>query len=221
MKTLKEKGELLFRGIEEERLAPTLHCIGAKRRSFRKDDIIYKAGEDILEVGLILEGAIHMVHEDLWGNQNLITRMGEGDLIGEIFACGFEHQSNVSFIADSPVELLLLPFPKVLHVCTTHCIVHHQLIENMVGMFAKKGRKLLDKLEVTTPKGLREKLLAYLSLEASRAGSTRIVLPYTREELATYLGVNRSALSREFSRLREEGFLEFDGRTVSLLETRE
>ena len=207
----------LFTGIKEKDFKPMLACLGSYTREYQKGEIIFLASQAIKCVGIILQGSVHMIKEDIWGGRTVLAYMKQGELFGETFACGAIPIAAVTFYASSSCQILFMPFHKILHACDMSCVFHHRLIENMVSLIASKNVQLMQKIEVTSKKTLREKILAYLSLQAQRCHSDSFELPLGRLELAAYLCADRSALSRELKNMKEEGLIAYNKNTFHLL----
>ena len=207
----------LFEGIKETEINSVLTCLGSYLRSYKKGELIFLAGESIKSVGVILSGAVNMIKEDIWGIQTLIVSMKTGEIFGETFACGNLSDSKVTFAVGADCLILFLPYSKVLHSCSMSCTFHHRLIENMVGLISSKNVQLIEKIEVTTKKTLREKILTYLSIQSQQQGCSYFDVPLGRLEMAAYLCADRSALTRELSQMRSEGLLDFEKNTFHLL----
>ena len=151
-----------------------------------------------------------MVKEDLWGHKTMLLRIRKDEIFGETFACGEDNLSVVTFQVSEDARILFLPFDRVMHSCTMACRFHHQLIENMVHIIANKNRDLMRKVEVVSRRSIREKLLTYLSIQSQTQGSRYFEIPLGRLELAEYLCVDRSALTRELAKMKDEGLLDYD-----------
>ena len=207
----------LFHGIKPEDMKPMLSCIGYHIGTFKKGDIVAFEEENMKHIGIVMEGAVDMVKEDLWGNKTMLVRTGKDELFGETFACGSDNLSVVTFLVSEEAEILFLPFNRVMHSCTMACRFHHQLIENMVHIIADKNRDLMRKVEVVSKRTIREKILAYLSIQAQTQASRYFEIPLGRVELAEYLCVDRSALTRELTKMREDGLIDYDKNCFRML----
>ena len=207
---------MLFKDITDEEKKEILGCLTYQMKSFKQGHVIALEGNEIRYFGVILSGSIDMIKEDLWGNRTLITRMMEGELFGETFACGIEQQAVVSFVAAENVDVMMLPFLQVIHTCSNSCSFHEKLIRNLVHTIAMKNRSLMQKVEIITKKNLREKILAYLSIQAQMQNTRYFQIPLKRGELAQYLCADRSALTRELTQMREEGIIDFDRNTFRI-----
>ena len=199
----------LFAGIDTGDFALMLGCIGYHVKEYKKGQIIAFEAETINHVGVVLEGAVDMLKEDVWGNRTMLVRTYPQDIFGETFACGEDSLSVVTFAAAQDCRVLFLSFCRVMHACTHACRFHQQLIENMVRLIARKNRELMRKVEVVSKKTLREKILAYLSIQSQSQGNRRFEIPLGRVEWAEYLNADRSALTRELAKMQEEGIIDY------------
>ena len=192
-------------------------CIGYSVKNYKKDELIILEDENIKNVGIVLSGAVHMIKEDIWGGRTIAAYIGFGELIGESFVFGNVSRSIVSFKAAAKTEIMFLDFDRIVHTCSSACVHHRKLADNMIYMIASKNISLMEKIEVTSKKSLREKILAYLSIQAQRNNSTYFEIPLGRVELAEYLCADRSALTRELNNMRDEGIIDFDKNTFRIL----
>ena len=207
----------LFAGIRPEDRTAMLHCTGYYIADYQKGQTVAFEQEHISHIGIVLEGAVDMIKEDLWGGKTILARMKKNELFGETFACGSDSLSVVSFVVSENAKVLFMPFCKAMHTCSNACEFHQKLVENMVRIIADKNRDLLRKIEVISQKTLREKILAYLSIQAQQQNSRYLELPLGRVELAEYLCADRSALTRELSKMKEEGLIDDDKNIFRIL----
>lgn len=207
---------LLFQGILPTQTAAMLNCLGGYTRKYDRGEYIFLDEESIDCIGIVLSGTVHMCKEDVWGNQALLCFMGPGELFGESFALRKDQNSSVSFLAASKCEVLLLPGKKVLHPCKYNCPFHRRMIENMFDILGLKNQRLMEKIEITSQKTLRDKILAFFSREAQINGSSTFTIQLSRTQMADYLCANRSALYRELSAMEDEGLISVNGRQFTL-----
>jgi len=207
----------LFAGIGPEDMEGMLGCIGYHVREFQKGEIIAFEEENINHVGVVMDGAVDMIKEDVWGNRTMLLRSYRSDIFGETFACGEDSLAVVSFVASRDSKVLFLSFCRVMHTCSHACVFHQTLIENMVRIIAQKNRELMRKVEVVSKKSLREKILAYLSIQSQSQGKKRFEIPLGRVEWAEYLCADRSALTRELAKMKEEGLIDYHRNLFEIL----
>lgn len=200
----------LFRGIPERDLLPMLRCLSPREGRYQRGEFLLLAGEPVREMGLILSGEAILFTEDYWGNRNILSSLQPGDLFAEVFACNPGLPAQVSAESAGETAVLWLDGEKVLSPCSQSCAFHRAMIHNLFRAVTAKNLLLTEKMSCLTRRTTREKLLAYLSQCARRAGSSAFSIPFNRQELADYLSVDRSAMSNELCKLRDQGILAFE-----------
>ena len=198
----------LFHGIGDENILKMLGCLGARVLSYKKKDTVFAEGSVAGLIGIVLSGAVQMIELDYNGNRSILSTFGAGELFAEEFACADVGQLPVSAVADAPSEIMLIESSHIMHTCSSACSFHGDMIYNLVKAVANKCVGFHRRIEATSKRTTRDKLLTYLMLEARRCGSQSFTIPYDRQELADYLEVDRSGLSSEISKLRREGIIE-------------
>lgn len=200
----------LFNGISQSEISAMLGCLNAKEVSYKKGEYIYREGDIMQEAGIILEGKVHLQQDDFWGNRNIIFVLHEGNMFGEVYSCLGNEKLQISIAAETDCRILLINLRKTMSVCKNSCIFHHQMIENLVFSIARKNLQLTEKIQHTSRRTIREKVLSYLSEESRRHGSSYFTIPFTRQQMADYLAVDRSALSKELAKMKDEGLVEYE-----------
>ena len=209
----------LFRQIDPEDLAAMLKCLSAREITACRGEFIETTSGGKPLVGVVLDGSVEMISEDYFGKKSILTVLTVGNLFGETYSCLRARNRTVAFQVRDDCQVLILDYERVLHACKLVCRFHHRMIENMVELIAEKNLELIEKLEVTSRTSIREKLLTYLTRQAERSGSLTFTVPMGRMELAEYLCTDRSAMTRELTRLRSEGIIDFHKRTFTLKES--
>ncbi len=207
----------LFFQIGEEDLLRMLTCLGAKVASFDKKYTIFMEGRPAKQIGIILSGTAQIIRVDYYGNRSILSELGASELVGEAFACAEVQSLPITVVANEPCEVMFIDCAHILHTCSNNCGFHQQLIFNLMKDLAAKTIAFHQRIEITSKRTTREKLMAYLMAQAQKARSNRFEIPFDRQELADYLEVDRSGLSAEISKLRAEGILESRKRQFELL----
>lgn len=207
----------LFRGIQKEELDKLFSCLKARLQIYKKDEYILHEGDQTKTLGLVISGSVLVVQEDVWGGRNVVSALGPGQCFAEVFACVPGSVLNVSVEANKETEVLFLNVGHILSICPDGCSFHSKLIQNLLTDIAQKNRKLSEKMTHMSKRSTREKLLSYLSEQAMKNKSAEFVIPYNRQQLADYLGVDRSGLSVAFCKLRDEGKLIFYKNRIHLI----
>ena len=206
----------LFHGLREAQIREMLPCLSARQSRFRRGQFLLRAGDRVAFAGILLSGEAEVLQEDFWGNRNLLAAVGQGDLFAEAFACAHA-VSPVSVLCKTDGSVLYLNVRAVFSPCEKACAQHKALSQNLIRVLAEKNMQLNEKAGFLSQRTTREKLLAYLSAQARRAGSASFRIPFDRQQLADFLSVNRSAMSQELCQLRDEGRIQFRRNHFALL----
>lgn len=193
-----------------------LACFGAYEKQYAKGDTIYHAGEYVENMGMVLTGSVIIELSDLWGNATVLGSVEAGQLFAETYACIPGEALMVSVEASEKCNILFLNASRLLTTCQNSCAYHARLIQNLLQIMAQKNLALSRRSVHTSPKSIRGRLLSYLSEHAKQCGSFHFTIPFNRQQLADYLGVDRSALSNELSKMRNEGILTYEKNVFSL-----
>ena len=207
----------LFRGVSPGEAESMLSCLGAERRQFAKGQMIYRTGDTVSSLGLVLSGQVLIENNDLWGSTNVMDSIGPGQIFAETYACTPGEPLMVDVVAAGQAEVLFLNVSRVLQVCSHTCDHHGKLIRNLLSLSSQKNLNLSRKIFHTAAKSIRGRLLSYLSYQAVRSGSRCFVIPFNRQQLADYLNVDRSALSNELSKMQRDGLLKVERNRFELI----
>lgn len=211
------KSVRLFEGIDECELASLLACLGGRVLHAKKDEFVLLAGDKATHIGILLQGALHVIKEDSSGERILVAALTPGSFFAEALCCAGVEHSPVSVAAQTDSAIMLLEFQKILRTCESSCAFHTRLIKNMLFVIAEKNLMLQSRLEFLGKRTLRMKILGYLESYATEQGRQNIMIPLNREELADFFCVDRSALSHELARMKKDGVLDYHKNCFRLL----
>ena len=186
-----------------------LACLRAEKKDFPKDTFLMRTGDTAESIGLVLSGSVLVIQEDVWGNRNILSKAGAGQTFAAAYACAPGSIMNVSVAAETPVTAMFLNVKRVLNVCPSACAHHSRMIRNLLGELAEKNLRFSEKLSHMGQRTTRAKLMSYFSAEAQRLGKYEFDIPFSRQQLADYLAVERSGLSLELGKMRREGLIDF------------
>lgn len=207
----------LFSGISMDDIPALLSCLGARKVQFTKNQVIFQEGEPAEYVGIVLSGSVQIIREDYYGKRSILAHVEPGELFGESFACAGVAALPISVFAARDGQALLIDCRRITVSCTSACSFHTRMIHNLLRVVATKNLMFHQKLEITTKRTTREKLMAYLLQQAKLNASNTFTIPYDRQGLADYLGVDRSAMAAEISKLRKDGIIACDKSYFELL----
>ena len=198
----------LFNEIEEDKLIKMLSCLGARVDSYDKKYTVFSEGTPAKYIGIVLSGSVQIIQIDYYGNRSILSEIRSGEVFAEAFACAEIGSLPVTVIANEPSEIMLIDCKHILYTCNNICGFHQQLIFNLMKDLAQKTIMFHQRIDITSKRTTREKLLTYLSFEAKRFGRDSFDIPFDRQELADYLEVERSGLSAEIGKLKKEGVID-------------
>lgn len=200
----------LFSCISENELKSMINCLNMKEVKVSKGETIFNINDPAEYFGIVLEGSVHIIQEDYWGNRTILAVASPSELFAEAFACGEAKVYPISVVAQKDTRYLLIKCDNLLSNCKSTCIFHTRLVSNLMKIIANKNIFLTQKMEHITKKSTKEKVLSYLSKCALIENSNSFYIPFNRQELADYLSVERSALSNTLCKMRDEGLINFN-----------
>lgn len=211
------KNTQLFLGASDEDIEAMLGCLQARLCTYKKGEYVLREGERVERLMMLVKGELHIQRDDYWGNRSIISMVGVGEMFGEAYAAPESGPLLNDVLAVEDSAVIFLDIGKLLTVCPNGCKFHAMAVKNLFFAISEKNRKLVRKLGYMSRRTTREKLIAYLSEEAKRQNSGAFSIPFNRQQLADFLSVDRSAMSNELCRLRDEGLIEFEKNRFRLL----
>ncbi len=207
----------LFSGVGEEDISSLLSCLGARKKEYKKGEYILREGEHIRDIFILVEGKIHIQKDDYWGNRSILSVISVGEMFGEGYAAPESGALLNDVVAVEVSSVIFFDVKRILTTCSSACRFHNMIVQNMFFAISDKNRKLVQKLGHMSGRTTRTKLISYLSEEAKRQGSSSFTVPFNRQQLADYLCVDRSAMSNELCKMRDEGMIKFEKSRFELL----
>ena len=207
---------MLFRNLADEEILSLVDSMSPRRVSYSKRTVVARDGEEFPQVGVILSGGVHLAHVDSSGNNNLVDTLGPGDSLGELAAVG-GYRLHTDITATAETEILFLQVEPLLRRHLLTAPLQIRFLQNLTLAVARKGQYLTRKLEDSIRRTTRERLQDYLSAQYHKAGCRTFSSPLNRQDLADFLFVDRSAMSNELCRMRDEGLLRFEKSRFQLL----
>ena len=206
----------LFSRVSEPEISAMLNCLQAKMRTFRKGEYIFKQGEHLDQITVLVEGKLWIQRDDFWGNRSIVNVIRIGEMFGEAYLAPESGSLLNDVIAEEDSTIFFFDVQKILTVCPSACRFHSMIIQNLFFAISEKNRKLIQKIGHMSNRTTRTKLLSYLSEEAAKQNRNHFTIPFNRQQLADFLCVDRSAMSNELCKMRDEGLIEFDKNEFTL-----
>lgn len=201
----------LFKGIEKSDLNSVIQCLDGRMENVSKGCPVFLEGDSVRFIGVVLMGMVQVVREDFYGNRSVLSILQPGEMFAEVFSCAGYETMPVSVFALADTKVLLIDCRHIFNSCSDSCHFHSILMNNLLKGMAQKNLALTQKIRYMSQKTTKDKLLAYLLDQAKQQGSREFVIPHNRQSLADYLGVERSAMSAEISKLKRAGIIDTRG----------
>lgn len=218
-KTLKLLSQTaLFKTIDIEVLSGMMGCFRPSVKAYDKGQTLVVAGEPFTGIGIVLNGEVIIAKESLAGNRTIMSVLKAGDMFGEMVSFSPEKKWPATASAQTHCEVIYIAPETVLGMCQRVCDGHRIMIENLLRIMSKKALMLNKKLEYLSIRSLRGRLSAYLLEQHKRSGTLIFTLPMNRDELADFFNVARPSISRELSKMRDEGLIDYHKASFKLLD---
>lgn len=211
----------LFKDISIDEYHQLLTCLEARIRSFHSGEALCSYDSDFHNLGIIGTGTASVIRYEYNGARTILERLGSKDVFGSMLSyCGSScslAQEEIQVVCDTPCQILFLKAARISMPCSSACSCHHQLTQNLLDLISQRALSLSRRVEVLSQRTIREKLLCFFGQLAAQAKSPSFLLPFTMVDLADYLSIDRSAMTRELRRMKEDGLLELEKKEVRLL----
>lgn len=200
----------LFEGMTLPEIQEALGCLSSYQKSFQKGEVIFASGSVVTVMGLIIEGSVIVECNDLWGNRTILTHFEKGNYFAEAYAMYPDCIVPVDIVANADCQILFLKIGHLTHCsnCNDHHVIH-RLTANLLKISLQKNMALSNRSFHTASHNMRGKILAYLNTISLQCQSKTFDIPFDRQQLADYLNIDRTALSKELSKMKKDGLLDY------------
>ena len=201
----------------EEEISAMLSCLGARLETFKKGEYVLRQGEHLSDIVVLVVGNLHIKNDDYWGNRSILGQIAVGDMFGEAYVAPESGALLNDVVAIEDSSVIFFDVKRILTTCSSACRFHAMVVQNLFFAISEKNRNLVQKLGHMSKRSTREKLISYLSEESKKQTSSTFTIPFNRQQLADFLSVDRSAMSNELCKMRDEGLIEFEKNNFKLL----
>ncbi len=205
----------VFRGITNGEVEAMIQCFRMRRACFGPGQTVCTYGESGGEVGVLLRGQAVLVRFDYAGNRTILEQVEAGGVFGEALSFTPELGDCVEVVSGGDSEVLFMEYSHLMKRCEKACAHHSKLVQNMFRLVTEHTRQLSFRVEVLSRRSIRDKLRCYFRLCRLEAGSDVFTLPFSLSALADYISTDRSAMMRELKKMKTEGLVRIEGRTVT------
>lgn len=212
---MKHLSSPVFHNLNEAELQQINNSAYLRSASFAKGSIIFHAGDVIQEIGIVQTGSVLIENIDLWGSKSLLSNVSAGQIFAETYAI-CQEPMMVDAVAAENCEILFFNFHMLMKEENMQHSWYPKIMKNMLQASVQKNLILSNRIFCTTAKTIRSRLLTYLSAQSVKHKSTTFQVPFNRQQMADYLNLDRSALSKELGKMKAEGILDFYKNTFQL-----
>ena len=198
---------MLFKGMTEEEILSALSSFHAQEKTYKKGQALLHAGDITEELGLVLEGSVTIESNDAWGNRTILSHVGSGQLFAETYALLDDEPLLVDVIANEDCRILFLRVGNTHELTAAAAPWASRFAENVLTISALKNLHLSGRSFHTAPKTVRGRVLAYLNTVSLQTQSREFDIPFDRQQMADYLNVERTALSKELGKMQAAGLI--------------
>ncbi len=206
----------LFYNISEENQSEMMNCFHMYTKSYNAGEIICYFDETDKGIGILESGKAQVIHYLSNGSQTILENLNEGDIFGQLFYF-YAGRENIAVEATERCTIQFIDYDQIIKRCSRACAHHSQLVHNVLCMISDKTQNICEHLEVLSQRSIRERLNSYFEILSAKYGSKTFELPFTMSALADYISVDRSAMSRELGKMRDEGLLKINRKKITLL----
>ena len=198
----------LFKGMTEREISALLKSLNAKKQDYEKNDLILHAGSKPGVIGIVLSGSVTILSDDIWGNRTILSHVEKGGIFAEAYALLEDVPMLVDVMANEGCSILVLKAKGILSSVVSQNSWDYKFLRNLLLISSKKNLSLSGRSFHTSPKTIRERVMSYLNTLSLQNDNTEFDIPFDRQQLADYLNLERSALSKELGKMQKEGILE-------------
>lgn len=214
------KNNALFKGLNTQELDQLIACQKPRIKTYQAKEIVFHKGSLLSEIGIVITGCVLLYKDDYLGNESIIQTMMDGDSFGEAVALNPNEKTMVYAVTNVTTTIAFFNMNHFVSPCKKFCAYHQKTQQNLMRVLSRKLILLQKKLDVLSKRSIRDRLLQYLN-QLDKDSDHWVTIHLNRQELANYLNVDRSALSREMGHLIQEKILEIDEKKFRIINSNE
>lgn len=204
-----------FDGLQEINVKRLFSLLEVHTFKYKKGKEIFETFKDENIIGILIKGEAEIIKNDYKGNKEIIETLKENSVFGTLISS--LNNNEYEIIAKEDVEIILIDYKQFFNKKNMNKSYYNEFILNLFLILNEKMKEKNERIRILSNKTIRNKLLEYFSIERSKTHSKNIYLPFNFSDLANYLSIDRSAMTRELKFLKEEGFIEIKGKRISIL----
>lgn len=198
---------MIFKDMSNEEIDATLKFFSAKQKIFSKGELVMLSGSSTENMGLVLAGSVTIESNDMWGNRTILSNVGKGQIFGETYALLPNEPLLVDVRANENCQILFLKIGSIKKLKEQNKLWLSKFILNLLTISSHKNLILSGRGFHTSPKTIRGRVMAYLNSVSLQKNCNEFYIPFDRQQLADYLNLDRSALSKELGKMQKDDII--------------
>lgn len=204
----------LFENISEKNILKLKRILSANTVKYKKNvNILSNVNPDNF-IALVDNGSIQFIFNDYDGNKTIIEELNTGEMFGNLISNIASEE--ITCITKEDTQITYIEFDEITNDEIIKNDFYIIFIKNLIRLLTEQLTTRNNRIELLTKRSTRDKILAYFKYESQKRGAKKFNMPMTFTELANYLSVDRSAMSREIKYLKEDGFIEVNGKKITI-----
>lgn len=207
----------LFENISKEELDKLSDCVYIKLNSYKKNEFIINQAQHLDWIGFILDGTVHAVKDDFFGDRFILSYLKKEDIFGESSVFSGINESEYSIICTSyNCRILRFRFKCFENNCCEKCEMFNKFIKNTLTITTQRNMLMSIRLEFLSKRTIRQKISYYFLYQMKIQNSKVFNIPYNRTQLSDFLCIDRSAMTRELYNMKNLGLINFNKKNIEL-----
>lgn len=207
----------IFEGISWDERHCMRDCFGMREQNFGAEAVVYEFSDAQDTIGIMTRGSAVVERIDENGSRSILEHLETGSVFGEMLMFDNVAGDHIAVVCEKPCQVWFMRGDQLTKRCEKACDHHSRMVENMFRLVAEKATTLSERVEILSRRSIREKLMCYFGMQASKTNANSFQLPFSLSALADYISTDRSAMMRELKKMRQEGLVDVTGRRVTLM----
>ena len=205
----KIRDTIIFKGMTENEIIDALRGLNAITKRYEKGSTILCAGSTTGSMGLVLEGSVTIENNDFWGNKTILGYVGKNEFFAETYGILSDEPMLVDVVANEDCRIVFLAIAILRSDIFQNEAWASKIVSNLLMISTQKNLALSGRSFHISHKTVRARVMSYLNSESIRKGKMAFNIPFNRQQMADYLNLDRTALSKELGRMRKDGRIDF------------
>lgn len=179
---------------------------------FVNNQVIFRQNEKVDQIAIVVDGLVKAEKVHGSGSDNMAHSYGSGELFAYEGMLSGRKVYPMDYISDGDSQIAVIDVENIYN-----CRYSKEIVQGIFGVMADESINRMHRIEVISKKKLRDRIMTYMRIRADKVGTDAFTLDISREQLASDLCVNRTALSNELSKMQKDGLIYIEKRKIRLI----